>query len=175
MNRIDSFETDRLSAERLRQEHFEFVHRMHQDEAVMAKLGGTRSREKTSEYFKHNLAHWEKYGYGIWVLRDKATGSFVGRGGIRNTVVEDNREVEVAYGFMPDFWNKGLATEFVAKVVRIGLVDLGLSSLVSITASNNLASRRVMEKAGFSYERGVLFNDKRQVLYRLNAAQLKLQ
>ena len=68
MNRLESFDTQRLRAERLQEEHFEFIHQMNRDERVMAHLGGPRSPEQTSEYMKQNLAHWTEYGFGIWVL-----------------------------------------------------------------------------------------------------------
>jgi ribosomal-protein-alanine N-acetyltransferase len=166
MDILDSFNTERLSAERLEQCHLEFIHRMHQDERVMAYLSGKRSREQTLEYMEQNLAHWDKYGYGIWILRDNTAGIFAGRGGLRNAVIDGGDEVEVAYGLMPEFWNRGLATEFVRAVMNIGLVKLRLSSLVCVTNPDNLASRRVMEKAGFEFERDVIYKDEPQLLFR---------
>ena len=68
----------------------------------MAHLGGRRSPEQTSAYMKQNLAHWEQYGYGIWILRERATGCLVGRGGLRHLMLEGKNEVELAYGLMPD-------------------------------------------------------------------------
>ena len=41
-------------------------------------------------------------------------------------------EVEVAYGLLPEFWNMGLATEFVEAVVRIEFSEIGLSRLACI-------------------------------------------
>ena len=62
MNDFSSFDTRRLCAERLQHDHLDFIHQMHRDERIMAHLGGLRSPEQTSEYMKHNLAHWERYG-----------------------------------------------------------------------------------------------------------------
>ncbi len=166
MNILDSFHTERLSAERLEEGHLEFIHRMHQDERVMAYLGGKRSHEQTMEYMEQNLAHWDKYGYGIWVLRENATGIFAGRGGLRNVIIGGRDEVEVAYGLVPEFWNRGLATEFVRAVVRIGLSELGLSGLVCVINPDNIASLRVMEKAGFDFERDVIYKDEPHLLFR---------
>ena len=44
---------------------------------------------------------------------------------------------------------------------------LGLPDLVTYTLPGNLASRRVMEKLGFTYEREVVHADLPHVLYRL--------
>lgn len=44
----ETFRTDRLLAERLREEHLGEIRRMHQDPRVMATLGGLRSDEETA-------------------------------------------------------------------------------------------------------------------------------
>lgn len=171
MKSLDSFDTKRLRAERLQQDHFEFIHQMNRDVRIMAHLGGPRSLEQTSEYMRHNLAHWEQYGYGVWILRQRATGLLTGRGGLRNAVLGGKDEVEVAYGQLPEFWNMGLATEFVEAVVRIGFSEIGLSSLVCITQPGNAASRRVLEKADFKFKRDIVHQDKPHLLFRRNITQ----
>lgn len=172
MNSLDKFNTERISAERLKEEHIEFIHRMHQDEQVMAYLSGVRSREQTANYMEQNLSHWEKYGYGIWVLRENSTGDLIGRGGMRNAVLGGNEEVEVAYGLLPEFWNKGLATEFAGAVVRIGLSEIGLSGLACVTHPDNLASQRVVEKTGFVFERKVIYKSEPHLLFRHDNMQI---
>ena len=171
MNILDGFHTERLSTERLEEDHFEFIYQMHQDERVMAYLGGKRSREQTLEYMEYNLAHWQEYGYGIWILRENATGIPAGRGGLRNAVIGQKDEVEVAYGLLLEFWNKGLATEFVEAVVGIGLSELKLSGLVCVTKPDNLASRRVMEKTGFEFERDVIYKNEPHLLFRHDSSR----
>jgi ribosomal-protein-alanine N-acetyltransferase len=171
MKSLDSFDTKRLRAERLQQDHFEFIHQMNRDIRIVAHLGGLRSLEQTSEYMKHNLTHWQQYGYGIWILRRRATGLLTGRGGLRNAVLAGKDEVEVAYGLLPEFWNIGLATEFVEAVVRIGFSEIGLSSLACITQRGNTASQRVLEKTDFQFERDVIHQGKPHLLFRLNITQ----
>lgn len=171
MSYMDSFSTERLSAERLRENHIEFIHQMHQDERVMAYLGGIRSREQTAEYMKQNLEHWQKYGYGIWVLRENARGNLIGRGGLRNIVLDGREEIEVAYGLLPEFWNKGIATEFVLEVVRMGMFEIGLPSLACVTNPDNLASQAVLQKAGFEFERDVIYKKEPHLLFRHDNAR----
>jgi len=166
MNRLDSFDTQRLRAERLQEDHFEFIHQMHQDERIMAHLGGPHSPEQTADYMKQNLAHWAEHGYGIWILRERATGIFAGRGGLRHVVLGGRDEVEVAYGLMPEFWNQGLATEFVKAVVRIGFSDIALLSLACVTQRENKASLRVLKKTDFHFERDVVYKGEPSLLFR---------
>lgn len=165
MVNLENFQIQRLAAERLRLEHFELIFQMHQDEEIMAYLGGKRSRRQTKNYMAFALDHWDKYGYGIWILREIATGAFVGRGGLRNSELGGKPEVEIAYGLLPKFWNKGLATELVQSLLEIGLSDLKLSRLACVTHPDNIASQRVLEKTGFQYEKMVDFNGSPHLLY----------
>jgi RimJ/RimL family protein N-acetyltransferase len=56
-----------------------------------------------------------------------------------------------------------------AAVAGHAFTTLGLSSLVAFTREENIASRRVMEKVGFLYERDFLDEGVQNVLYRLHA------
>ncbi len=168
---IETFRTDRLHAERLREEHAGEIRRMHLDPRVMATLGGLRSDDETSRYLRDKLDHWDRYGYGIWVFRDRTDGGFVGRGGLRNTRVEGEDEVELSYALAAEYWNRGLATEMAEAIVRLAFERLGLTDVVSLTLPTNLASRCVMEKAGFEYERDAVHAGSLHVLYRISAGR----
>jgi RimJ/RimL family protein N-acetyltransferase len=77
----------------------------------MSTLGGLHSGDETAHCLRDNFDHWERYGYGIWVFRDRAEGRFMGRTGLQNTHVGGNYEVELAYALVAEYWNRGLATE----------------------------------------------------------------
>ena len=166
---VETFRTDRLLAERLSEGDLADIRRMHRDPRVMATLGGLRSDEETARYLRDNLDHWDRYGYGIWALRDRTDGRFVGRAGLRNTHVGGEDEVELAYALVADYWNKGLATEMARAILKVAFEDLGLTDVVCFTLPTNGASRRVMEKAGFEYERDVVHAGLPRVLYRITA------
>jgi RimJ/RimL family protein N-acetyltransferase len=51
----------------------------------------------------------------------------------------------------------------------VAFEDLGLIDVVCFTLPANRASRRVMEKAGFEYERDVVHAGSPHVLYRITA------
>jgi RimJ/RimL family protein N-acetyltransferase len=164
---IETFRTDRLTAERLRVEHFDELHRMHQDPRVMATLGGLRSEEETRDFLRRNQEHWDRHGCGLWVFRDQADGRFAGRGGLRHVEVEGKPEVELAYALMAEFWGRGLATEMAKALLRLAFEQLGLTNVVSFTLPTNRASQRVMEKAGMRYERDIIHAGLPHVLYRV--------
>jgi RimJ/RimL family protein N-acetyltransferase len=163
---IEWFHTDRLIAERLRDDHRGDLCRMHQDPRVMATLGGVRSEEETRQAHRGNLDHWDRHGFGLWVFRDRQDGRFAGRGGLRHILIESAHEVELAYAFLPEFWGRGLATEMARAILALAFGHLGREDLVCLALPTNQASRRVMEKAGFTFERDVIHADLPHVLYR---------
>jgi ribosomal-protein-alanine N-acetyltransferase len=112
-------------------------------------------------------AHWERWGFGLWLLRDRRTGEVVGRGGLQWARPRELPYVEVAWAIVPERWGQGLATELARASVRVGFDQLELDEIIALTLTHNQASRRVMEKTGFSYERDLTLESLPHALYRL--------
>jgi len=165
---MERFVTERLSAERLREEHLAGLVALHLDPDVSRYLGGVRSPEATAGYLAASMAHWDQHGFGLWALRTRA-GEFAGRAGIRHAVVAGAQELEIVYILKREFWGRGLASEIVAALVRIAHPRLGLPSLVGLVVVGNGASCRVLEKSGFVRERTMLSPGEEVVIYRLAA------
>jgi [ribosomal protein S5]-alanine N-acetyltransferase len=173
MAAIETFTTERLLAERLGSQHFADLSRMHHDPRVMKTLapaghpnGGMLSDEETRRFLDKDAAHWEQYGYGLWALRANSDGRFVGRAGLRHTQVGGTDEVELAYALVADAWGQGFATEIAGALVGLGFDQLGLATIVCFTLTTNRASQRVMQKAGFRYERDLIHAGLPHVFYR---------
>ncbi len=164
---LKTIETERLIGDRPHFSHLDDLCRMHRDATVMATLAGVRSDEWTRQFLQNELEHWERYGFGLWTFRDRATGRFVGRAGLRHCRVEGNDEVELAYALMSAFWGQGLATEIAQASLKIGFEQLNLSTVVCFTLPTNRASQRVMAKAGFQYERDISHANLPHVFYRI--------
>lgn len=165
----EKFRTQRLLLTRIGADDIDDMLRMHRDERVARTLGGPRPDAEVEALVRELEAHWERHGYGWWVLRDPESSRFIGRGGLRQVRVAGQSEVEVAYGLLPEWWGRGLATELARVAVAQGFVALGLDEVVSYTLPGNRASRRVMEKAGFAFERDIEHAGLHHVLYRLTA------
>lgn len=167
MNSLDRFTTNRLVAEKMDADAFDELCRMHSDPRVMATLGGVRSDAETDRFLREKMAHWETYGYGYWMFRDKENGEFTGRGGIQHIEVGGKQEIEIGYSVLAELWGRGLATEMAGALVEIALERLGLDNLVCFTLTTNTASARVMQKAGFTFERTFTHEGEPHLLYRL--------
>jgi [ribosomal protein S5]-alanine N-acetyltransferase len=110
--------------------------------------------------------HWRRHGFGLWLLRDRAGGELVGRGGLQYTDAAGGYSVEAAWAIVPARWGQGLATELATASVQVAFDSLGVDDLIAITLPDNDRSRRVMEKAGFAYERQIVHVTLAHVLYR---------
>ena len=175
MQEIETFSTDRLLAERIAKEHFGELSRMWQDPRVMEALGGVRSEQEALAQLGMALAHWERYGFGIWILREKTTGDLVGHAGFRYCELDGWPELDLGYSLRAEFWGKGLATEIAKAVVAVGFERLGSEHITAICLPTNLASRRVLEKVGFQYERDTIFRNLPHVLYRIQRGETILK
>lgn len=163
---LNEIRSARLILTKMSKDYLDALVRMYSDPQVMATLGGVRSPAQTAVYLDQQVAHWDQNGFGFWAALDAGTGQFVGRGGLRRGIVDGREEVEVGYGLLKEFWGRGLATEIASASVHAGFTVLQQADLVSFTLPTNLASRRVMEKAGFRYERDIVYADLPHVLCR---------
>jgi len=133
----------------------------------MATLGGVRSREETVGFLDRLVEHWRVHGFGLWLLLSRENGAFVGRGGLLTVEVEGRAEVELAYALAALWWGRGLATELARWSVRLAFEVLEVPSLICLTLPTNHASLRVMEKAGFRFEKDVVHRGLPHVLCRI--------
>jgi [ribosomal protein S5]-alanine N-acetyltransferase len=165
-------ETPRMTGEPIGPEHEAEIAELTLDPRVYRTLwpfptAPTRADVQASLVDKRD--HWERHGFGLWLLRDRATGVMVGRGGLQYTDVIGGFAVEAAWTIAPERWRQGLATELAIASVAVAFDVLDVHELIAITLPDNLASRRVMEKAGFGYERDIEHVGLAHVLYRRGA------
>jgi ribosomal-protein-alanine N-acetyltransferase len=125
-----------------------------------------RTPERGKEAHEANIAHWERWGFGPWLL--ELDGQVIGWDGLRHDTVDGRPEVEVLWFVSPDHWGKGYGTEMAREAVRVAFEVLELDSIVSYTVTSNAASRAIMEKLGMTYERDIVNVGLPHVLYRLS-------
>jgi RimJ/RimL family protein N-acetyltransferase len=163
---IVELRSQRLRGEPLTMAHRDALQRMHDDPLGMAMLGGVRTPAETQAYLERNVGHWERYGYGVWMLREMGSNAMVGRAVLRHLDLDGVDEVEVGYGFYPAYWGKGLATEICRACIAAGREQVGLGSMVALTLPANQASQHVMRKSGMVFERDLEHGGTPHVLFR---------
>jgi RimJ/RimL family protein N-acetyltransferase len=164
-------ETDRLLLRPWSESYFDEFARVLQDSEAMRFISGGRplSLETISSITERSLAMWDEYGYGPWAAVDKGTGRWVGRIGL-NLLADwpGPDKWEVGYELAPEFWGRGLATEGAREAIRFAWASTPLTRIISATAVDHLASRRVMEKCGLLYQGEIAFRTARVVWYAID-------
>jgi RimJ/RimL family protein N-acetyltransferase len=128
---------------------------------------GPRTPAQAEEILRRFVANWLEQRFGWWYLRERASGAFVGEVGLQRTEVEGEPVVEIGWTLLPAHWGRGYATEAARAALAYGFETAGLDEVVSFTLPHNLASRRVMEKLGMTYDRDIERAGLPHVLYRL--------
>jgi [ribosomal protein S5]-alanine N-acetyltransferase len=103
-------------------------------------------------------------GCAPWAVVTKTDGRVVGWGGLYNDPFDPGWGVEVGYSFHPAVWGRGYATELVMVCLEFADRTLALPPLIAFAKLGNVASRRVLEKTGFTPVRFVPEMDR--LLYR---------
>jgi RimJ/RimL family protein N-acetyltransferase len=150
-------ETERLALRRFTEDDADNLFRLDNDPEVMRFLsGGTPTPRDVIEtdilprflqYDERNPAS------GFWAAIDKATGGFLGWFSFRALDKASPDQVTIGFRLRKDAWNQGYATEGARALIRMGFTELGVRRVVATTYEDNLASRRVMEKAGMTVSR----------------------
>lgn len=155
-----------ISVPQLETEHLRFDPLSHADEADVFHVF---SNEDVIRYFGQDrmtdigqARFWvsvqlemRNLGLGMaWVMRDKASGAVAG------TFCFDgiNRQwhnVGISYGFHPDFWGRGLASEALTMLTELafsGALGSPMHRIQALVFDENLPSIRVLKKLGFMRE-----------------------
>jgi [ribosomal protein S5]-alanine N-acetyltransferase len=161
----------RLIAEPLAPRHLDDLERLLGDPRVGATLAGTRSRAQVAEWIAGQERHRARHGFSYRAFFDPVTRAFVGRGGLCHLVVGGRDEVEVGWAVVPERWGQGIGTAIAQESVKEAFAEHGLADVIALTLPENVASRRVMEKAAFAYEADVTHAGLAHVLYRRSSGR----
>jgi ribosomal-protein-alanine N-acetyltransferase len=113
-----------------------------------------RSRAEAQEELEWHMNGHPKYPeLGLWATVQKETGTFIGRCGLLPWTIDGQNEVEVAYTIAREYWGQGLATEAAQAILQYGFERLNLPRLISLIDPDNIASQRVAEKIGMTFEK----------------------
>ena len=170
---VAGFETARMRAEPIGPEHRDGLIALLGDPRVGATLSGIADPDAVDAQICRMTARWERDGFGLYAFLDRDTGALVARGGPQRCHVAGRDDVEVGWTVVPERWNQGFATELGAASIEVAFGPLALPDVVSFTLPDNRASRRVMEKLGFAYERDTVYAGRPHVLYRLSASRAR--
>lgn len=105
--------------------------------------------------FIRNYDEYRKHGMGRWAVDLKSTGAFIGWCGLR--YLPEEKETDIGYRFLPEYWGQGFATETAYRCIGYGF-EMGLTRIVARVHKKNQRSIRVSEKLNMVYEKDLLYD-----------------
>ncbi|GAE29342.1 GNAT family N-acetyltransferase [Halalkalibacter hemicellulosilyticus] len=146
-----AIETERLILRELSTSDIQNVYEIVRQDLVGLGLraGKGMSLKETAKYVNKFLEHWDRFGFGVFGLLDKTTGTFVGHCGLR--YIEGTNDVEILYALESNQWGKGYATEASKASIRYAFEILKVSKLTARVKLANYRSKKVIERMGFEY------------------------
>lgn len=143
-------ETDRLILREWRDEDAEPFATMNADPRVREFFPRTLSRQQSDNELECIRRRFDQQGFGLWAVELPRLAAFIGFVGLNRLDFEAHftPAIEIGWRLSAEHWGKGYATEGAAEVLRFAFEDLSLDEVVSMTAIQNVRSRRVMEKLG---------------------------
>ncbi len=155
-------ETPRLVLRRFTMDDVELVVELDSDPEVMRYISGgvpTPPEEVQTDILPAWIGYYARYErLGFWAAHEKSSGAFIGWFHFRPPPGHAPDDVELGYRLRRSAWGKGYATEGSRALIARGFTELGVSRVFASTMAVNLASRRVMEKAGLTFV-GIVHND----------------
>jgi len=149
-------ETSRLILRPFIESDLDDLFELDSDPAVMRFLTGGRPtprseiETKTLPDFLNSRGRLERWA---WAAIEKSSAGFVGWFSLRPPEGAASDEAELGYRLRSSVWNKGYGTEGAEALIAKGFAELGLHRIFARTMAVNVASRRVMEKAGLALVR----------------------
>lgn len=144
-------ETSRLLVRHFVLEDAESLFRIHSNPQVAQHMGDGKplTYECCKKWIEISIRNYQTIGFGASAIVEKSTEKVIGCCGL---IYDPNRSEpdvpEIIYSFDPCCWGQGFASEIVPEMLNYGLTQFGLKRILATIAPENLASQRVVEKAG---------------------------
>ena len=152
-------ETPRLILRTFEDSDLEAMLEIDQDPKVCEFLPGLGNLSSTKARIERAQKHYQEHGFSLYAVELKPNHEFIGFVGLMIPSFEAPfmPAVEIGWRLASKHWNQGYATEAAKYVLNHAFHHLDLKEVVSFTAINNLASRRVMEKIGLTHDSNLDF------------------
>lgn len=145
-----------FETERLRVRHFTAADAynyfsLHGNPEVMRYIRPAKTRKKCDALFDETILYTLPHPFlGRWAVDEKSSGTFIGTFVIVPIPV-DEEKIQLGYSFIPAAWGKGFATELTIAGLAYFRDQTPLTEIYAVTETLNIASEKVLSKAGFQF------------------------
>jgi [ribosomal protein S5]-alanine N-acetyltransferase len=113
--------------------------------------------ERCKEWFMRVEDRYKNNLGGLNALIDKQTGDFIGQCGLLIQQVDGKQELEIGYSLMPQYRNRGFASEAAKKCRDFAFKNNFSDHLISIIHEENTRSKKVARRNGMTLIKRSLF------------------
>ncbi len=166
-------ETKRLFLRRFTEDDLEALYVLRSDAETMQYIKLPETPAETLTWLQLVSSRWEHEKIGFCAVILKETSELIGWCGLWR--LRETGELEVGYAIIKTMWRKGLASEAAKAFLSHGFEDLGVERIVAVARADNIASRRVMEKIGMSFEKIGIFYNVECAYYAINRETWKIE
>lgn len=160
-------ETKRLRLAPVSEDERDILHQIFTDDFVGKYLFDNEvlSLEQTADFLKQSEKTFAENGYGLWLLTLKETCETVGFVGLWHFF--DENQPQLLYALLPEFTQKGLASEASKAVIDYGFSNLGFEYLIASCDVPNSDSHKVTERIGMKKFKEETINGKPIVFFKI--------
>jgi [ribosomal protein S5]-alanine N-acetyltransferase len=147
------FETPRLFLRRFTEIDAPLIYKLNSDPEVLKYLHEPvlENEAQAKDILTSIIIPQYKINLGRWAIHTKADYEFIGWCGLK--YIEETGIIDLGYRLLKAAWGKGYATEAAQYTVIYALRDLKIESITGMTHIENVASIKVLEKAGMKFSR----------------------
>ncbi|HSF95950.1 MAG TPA: GNAT family N-acetyltransferase [Thermohalobaculum sp.] len=159
-------ETGRLILRPLTTADIDLTRALLTDPEVMRHVGDPTPKDQLAAKTRERTRRAAGGRIGVWAVTDRATGEKLGTAILLPLPVDQEKrawsrmderaypdgEIEVGYLLRPPAWGRGIATEACGRLLRFAFEATALDEIVAVTDPDNIASQRVLMKAGLRSE-----------------------
>lgn len=144
-------ETARLRLRPFRLDDVDALHRLWTEPEVRQYLwdDDVITSERVESLINTSLTSFDDHGFGLWAVLPREEESLIGFCGF--WFFHEPPKLELLHGISPVQWHKGLAAEAARAMLNYGFKELSFERIEASTDAANLASSKVMERAGMSF------------------------
>ena len=159
------FETERLIVRQFNENDKDNFFLLSGNPTVMQYIRAVSTKEESDKFLQENIDGYETNPHkGRWAVISKENGSFVGSFAII-PLPSDPAKIQLGYSLRLENWGKGYATELTKGGLEYFMNHYSLPEIYGVTEAPNVASQKVLLKAGFQPAGSFMENEKELLLF----------
>jgi RimJ/RimL family protein N-acetyltransferase len=149
-------ETARLILRPLTEDDAEGMFRLDSDPEVHRYIGNKpiKTLQEAMDVITFIRQQYIDNGIGRWAVIERSTGNFLGWAGLKLMRTYINGHIDhydIGYRLIPEYWNKGYATESALAWKDHALNTLKVDKIYGVAHIDNAASNRILQKTGLQF------------------------